>query len=96
MNHCFCFDQFQQTRESWQVVFFIAAGVYVFGAAAYIVLASGSLQPWAVLQSELEFKTVEVKPVTHSPTDKSNTSFELKPLSDDRTNSVTDSMLGNI
>jgi len=28
-------------------VFFIAAAVYVFGAAAYIVLASGEIQPWA-------------------------------------------------
>ena len=37
----------QQTRESWQTVFFIAAGMYVFGAAMYCVLAAGHLQPWA-------------------------------------------------
>jgi hypothetical protein len=37
----------QQSRESWQIVFFIAAGVYAFGAITYCVLASGTIQPWA-------------------------------------------------
>lgn len=38
----------QQTRESWQIVFFVAAAVYVVGAAAFCLLASGSVQPWAL------------------------------------------------
>ncbi|CAH1263098.1 SLC17A8 [Branchiostoma lanceolatum] len=31
----------------WEMVFFIAAGVYLFGAIIYAVFASGELQPWA-------------------------------------------------
>ena len=38
----------QQNRESWQMVFFIAAAVYSLGAAVYIVLGSGDIQSWAV------------------------------------------------
>ena len=30
-----------------QEVFFIAAGVYVFGVVVYAILASGTKQPWA-------------------------------------------------
>ncbi|XP_071133211.1 sialin-like [Mytilus edulis] len=36
-----------QTRAEWQIVFYIAAGMYIFGAIFYIVFASGELQPWA-------------------------------------------------
>lgn len=39
---------FQQTRESWQIVFIIAAAVNSFGAIMFIVLAAGVIQPWAV------------------------------------------------
>jgi len=38
----------QRTRESWQIVFFIAAGVYAFGGIVFCLLTSGSVQPWAV------------------------------------------------
>jgi ACS family sodium-dependent inorganic phosphate cotransporter-like MFS transporter 5 len=38
-----------QTRESWQIVFFIAAAVYAVGAVAYLILAKGTIQPWAVI-----------------------------------------------
>ena len=38
---------FQQTRESWQVVFFITAGVFTLGGVVYCVLGSGVIQPWA-------------------------------------------------
>jgi len=38
---------FQQTRESWQVVFFICAGVLMFGGVVYSLLGSGVIQPWA-------------------------------------------------
>jgi len=37
----------QQTRESWQVVFFISAGVFTLGGVVYCVLGSGVIQPWA-------------------------------------------------
>jgi ACS family sodium-dependent inorganic phosphate cotransporter-like MFS transporter 5 len=37
-----------QTRESWQKVFFISAAIYVFGTLVYLVLGSGVIQPWAV------------------------------------------------
>jgi len=38
---------FQQTRESWQIVFFISAGVYTLGGVLYCLLGSGVIQPWA-------------------------------------------------
>ena len=37
----------QQTQAEWQVVFFIAAAIYLVAALAYILLGSGDLQPWA-------------------------------------------------
>lgn len=36
-----------QTREQWQIVFYIAAAIYAFGAVFYLIFASGELQPWA-------------------------------------------------
>ncbi|ESO11491.1 hypothetical protein HELRODRAFT_71683, partial [Helobdella robusta] len=36
-----------QSRESWQIVFSIAAVVYVVGAVLYCVLASAEIQSWA-------------------------------------------------
>ena len=47
----------QRTRESWQTVFFITAGVYALGAIIYLVLASGTVQPWATDKSK---STVEL------------------------------------
>jgi len=38
----------QRTRESWQIVFFIAAGVYAVGGILFCILTSGTVQPWAV------------------------------------------------
>ncbi|KAF7264752.1 hypothetical protein GWI33_022478, partial [Rhynchophorus ferrugineus] len=40
------------TAEQWQVVFFIAAGIYLFGALFYGLFASGELQPWAVERND--------------------------------------------
>lgn len=45
-----------QTRAEWQVVFYIAAAMYGFGAFFYIIFASGELQPWAREESEEEEK----------------------------------------
>ncbi|XP_013378690.1 sialin isoform X2 [Lingula anatina] len=42
------------TREEWQVVFFIAAAVYLFGVIFYGIFASGDVQPWAVGEEEEE------------------------------------------
>jgi len=37
----------QQTRESWQVVFSITAGMFTLGGVMFCVLGSGVIQPWA-------------------------------------------------
>lgn len=34
------------TYEQWQIVFFILAGTYVFGALTFVIFGSGELQPW--------------------------------------------------
>ena len=36
----------QPTRLQWQKVFYIAAGVYLFGALVFTVFASGKEQKW--------------------------------------------------
>ncbi|XP_064600100.1 sialin-like [Liolophura sinensis] len=36
-----------QTRQEWQIVFYVTAAVYIAGAIFYLVFASGELQPWA-------------------------------------------------
>jgi len=40
------FFPFQPTRAQWQKVFYISAGVYVFGWMVYLLLGSGTEQPW--------------------------------------------------
>jgi len=42
----------QRTRESWQIVFFIAAGVYAVGGILFCILTSGTIQPWAFDKSK--------------------------------------------
>jgi len=44
-NYVDCY--FQQSRESWQVVFFISAGIFTLGGVVYCVIGSGVIQPWA-------------------------------------------------
>jgi len=65
---CTC-ARLQRTRESWQIVFFIAAGVYAFGGVVFCVLTSGSVQPWAIDKSknvaELEVMAGEKAYVDH-------------------------------
>jgi len=39
----------ESTRAQWQKVFYIAAAIYGFGAAIFIVFGSGELQDWAVM-----------------------------------------------
>lgn len=38
----------RQTRAEWQIVFYVAAGIYLFGAIFYVIFAAGVLQPWAM------------------------------------------------
>ena len=42
-----CVGQRKHLQEQWQIVFFTAAGIYVFGVLVYICMASGEKQPWA-------------------------------------------------
>ncbi|XP_021362093.1 uncharacterized transporter slc-17.2-like isoform X2 [Mizuhopecten yessoensis] len=35
-------------RSQWQIVFYVACGMYTFGALVFILLGSGELQPWAM------------------------------------------------
>ncbi|KAK5908782.1 hypothetical protein CgunFtcFv8_016811 [Champsocephalus gunnari] len=38
----------QNTIEEWQTVFYIAAGINLFGATVYTLFGRGDVQPWAV------------------------------------------------
>ncbi|XP_068130532.1 sialin-like isoform X2 [Hyperolius riggenbachi] len=40
------------TAEQWQVVFYIAAAIDVFGCLFYAAFASGTIQDWAVMQNK--------------------------------------------
>ena len=44
----------RQTRSEWQIVFYVAAAIYLFGAIFYVIFASGVLQPWAMKQGVKE------------------------------------------
>uniref|UniRef100_A0A7G3AVG3 Putative permease of the major facilitator superfamily protein n=1 Tax=Lutzomyia longipalpis TaxID=7200 RepID=A0A7G3AVG3_LUTLO len=41
-----------KSREQWQLVFFIAAGIYLFGAVFSWLFVRGSIQPWAKIDLE--------------------------------------------
>ena len=45
---------FQPTRGRWQIVFFIAAGVYAFGAFFFLIFGSGKEQEWNRLETDKE------------------------------------------
>ncbi|KAL1496957.1 hypothetical protein ABEB36_008000 [Hypothenemus hampei] len=51
----------QPSVEEWRVVFFIAAGIYLFGAIFYICFASGEIHTWAKDSENYEIKSNEVK-----------------------------------
>lgn len=51
----------QQTRESWQIVFFIAAAVYAAGGILFCVLAKGTVQPWARDKTMIELEVVSTE-----------------------------------
>jgi len=39
----------RSTRFEWQIVFFLAAGIYAAGAIIFGIFGSGNLQSWAGL-----------------------------------------------
>lgn len=45
-------DNGADPRVSWQTVFYIAAGIYLFGCVIYWFFASGEVQPWALVAEE--------------------------------------------
>ena len=47
LNRCISFlFLLQPTRVQWQKVFYISAGMYVFGWVTYLLLGSGKQQSW--------------------------------------------------
>ncbi|XP_025095477.1 uncharacterized transporter slc-17.2-like isoform X2 [Pomacea canaliculata] len=65
-------------EAEWQIVFYVAAAIYLFGAIFYVIFASGVLQPWASGAS----KTLEVDDgglaMAESPVDKGDNDVEQK------------------
>lgn len=51
-----------QSREQWQIVFYVAAAIYLFGAVFYLIFGSGELQHWAREQRETEL-SIEMEPL---------------------------------
>ncbi|KAG5677147.1 hypothetical protein PVAND_006929 [Polypedilum vanderplanki] len=47
--------------EQWKIIFYIAAGIYVFGCVIYWIWAQGEIQPWAV-QESIEFEDASEMP----------------------------------
>ncbi|GFO11407.1 vesicular glutamate transporter 1 [Plakobranchus ocellatus] len=45
------------TRQQWQNTFYVAAGVYCFGAIWYLIFGKGEIQPWAQADKEEDAKT---------------------------------------
>lgn len=56
-----------QTREDWQKVFFITAGVQAFGGIMFVLLGSGELQPWARVKSQEPIELGKVSPQPPPP-----------------------------
>ena len=44
---CFVHVLIQETKEQWNIVFYVTAGVQVICFVGYCTLSSGELQPWA-------------------------------------------------
>ncbi|KAG7240475.1 hypothetical protein INR49_026841 [Caranx melampygus] len=53
------------TIEEWQTVFYIAAGINLFGALVYTMFGQGTVQPWPFAQPPLmETEVEDEKPPT--------------------------------
>lgn len=79
-------DNGADPRVSWQTVFYIASGIYLFGCVIYWFFASGEVQPWAIAaekedmaRQELEELKEKEKEVNSKPPIKgyANDSLEL-------------------
>jgi ACS family sodium-dependent inorganic phosphate cotransporter len=77
----------EQTKSEWNIVFWISALIYLFGAIMYGLLGSGETQPWAFTsatnspaknETAYVFKDNEVNPlnIKNEKTGQSNTSYE--------------------
>ncbi|KAK3763715.1 hypothetical protein RRG08_006022, partial [Elysia crispata] len=40
-----------QTRDQWQIVFYITAAIFVVGASIFLLFGQGEVQPWGALDS---------------------------------------------
>jgi len=49
----------QQTIEAWRLVFYLGAGVYVFGTVIYLIFGSGEVQPWGYPPKTEEMKSLD-------------------------------------
>ena len=50
----------QQTLEAWRNVFYVTAGIQLFGAIFFVIFGSGELQPWAMTPQQ---RNDDVRPV---------------------------------
>ncbi|CAG5131628.1 unnamed protein product, partial [Candidula unifasciata] len=67
----------KQTREQWQIVYFLTSAIYVLGAACFCLLGRGEVQPWAMEDMSLVVSAAE------SATDVETRAAEKKELMSD-------------
>ena len=48
------FDYLQPSRHNWMFVFYISAAIYVIGAIAYSIMATGVEQEWNKIRAKSE------------------------------------------
>lgn len=75
---------FKGTREQWQQVFWLTAGILVGGTAFFVVFASGEVQPWAKMNDEdPDAKELNVLRVAADDEDASRAAAAKAPLESD-------------
>uniref|UniRef100_A0A7G3ASQ4 Sialin n=1 Tax=Lutzomyia longipalpis TaxID=7200 RepID=A0A7G3ASQ4_LUTLO len=57
-----------KTREQWQIVFYIAAGVYITASVIYWFFAKADLQPWAQKSQQQKSQPQISNPTTNNST----------------------------
>ncbi|ESO85643.1 hypothetical protein LOTGIDRAFT_107883 [Lottia gigantea] len=55
------------TREEWQTTFYIAAGVYFFGAVFYALTGEGEVQDWAMIPASEDTDVSELTTFKQTP-----------------------------
>jgi ACS family sodium-dependent inorganic phosphate cotransporter len=43
-----------QQESEWKIIFYIAAGIYIFGCVIYWFFCEGTIQPWAEVRQNIE------------------------------------------